>query len=185
MRSLRFAILVIVAALVACDDPFGPRFWSDEPETVLLYSSSRPELVGRPSAFDFVELQGLPIEIPGLTGNWDIALADEDGGLALVPAGAFEGITSRAAIAVVPNATLEDVTVAPRDTAEFRGSTVVVDPTSVYVIRTRRASCGFGTTGFRYAKLRALAIDVERGTLTFEVVRNPFCNDRSFIPPES
>jgi hypothetical protein len=174
---------MLAAVQAACDDPFGPRFWSGVPDTTLIYSSSRAEYVGRASAFDFIELQGLPIELPGITGQWDVALADANGGLALVPAGEFAGISSRAGIAVFPNAELDDIAAAPRDTAAFSTAAVMLDPTTVYVIRTRRAQCGFGSTGFRYAKMRPITIDVQAGTLSFEVVRNPYCNDRSLVPP--
>jgi hypothetical protein len=183
VRYLRYVILLLAAAQAACDDPYGPRFWSDLPDTATVFSSSRIEHVGQPSAYDFIDLRGVPIELPGITGQWDVALADVNGALALVPAGEFDGITSRAGIAVFPNAVLDDITTAPRDTAAFRMTAVAVEPATVYVIRTRRASCGFGTTGVRYAKLRPIEIDALNGTLRFEVVRNPYCNDRSFIPP--
>jgi len=54
-----------------------------------------------------------------------------------------------------------------------------------YVIRSRREACGaFGGTGVRYAKMKALALDAMAGSFRFEVVRNPYCNDRRLIPPE-
>jgi hypothetical protein len=54
----------------------------------------------------------------------------------------------------------------------------------VYIVRSRRASCGGASGGYRYAKLRAVEINVVAGTYTFEIVRNPYCDNRSFIPPE-
>ena len=54
----------------------------------------------------------------------------------------------------------------------------------VYIVRSRRASCGGVSSGYRYAKLRPVEINVAAGTYTFEIVRNPYCDDRSFVPPE-
>jgi hypothetical protein len=185
VRILRCLILLLAAVQTACSDPFGPRFWLDVPDTVQLHSLSRPEFVGRPSAIDLVSLGVLPVELPGATGGWDIALVDDGDGLAFVPAGAFDGFTSRAAIAVMPAQRLEDVTEAPRDTAAYRQTAVRVQPNTVYVMRSRRAECGFGSSGFRYAKVRAVDIQPELGRLLFEIVRNPYCNDRALVPPES
>jgi hypothetical protein len=185
VRFLRYFILVVAATQAACEDPYGPRFWAAVPDTVELYSLSRAEFVGRPSAFDFVSLFSVPVEAPGVTGSWDVALVDEPGGLALVPAGAFAGFTSRAAIATMGPGQLVDVTEAPRDTAAYRLTAVTIQPNVVYVIRSRRGDCGFGSSGFRYAKVRAVTIDRAAGRLAFEYVRNPYCNDRSLVPPEN
>jgi hypothetical protein len=187
VRKLRYFIPALTAVVVAaaCADPFGPREWDATPRAALLYSLSRPDLIGLPSAFDFVELGGVPIELPGLTGNWDVALVDHDGGLALLPAGAFDGIESRAAIAVLPGRVLEDVLEAPGDTAAYTMGPVRIEANTVYVVRTRRGPCQFGASGFRYAKLTATFVDVPGGRLGFNFVRNPFCNDRSFVPPTS
>jgi hypothetical protein len=186
VRTLRYLVLALAATQLACDDPFGPRLWSAAPDTAFIYSSSRAEYIGRVSSFDIVELRPVRIEVPGATGQWDFALADGNGALELVPAGELSGgLPSSAAIAIFPNQQLEDITAAPRDTALFRSTAVAVEPNTIYVIRSRRAPCGFGTAGFFYAKMRAVDIDVERGTLRFEVVRNPFCNDRALVPPES
>jgi hypothetical protein len=183
VRKLTIPALVLSAAAVACDDPFGPAFWSDAPVEAVLYSSSRVEYVGQPSVFDFIDLQRLPVELPGATGNWDVALVDTPDGLALAPATAVTGLASQAAIAVMPGDSLSSVTEAPRDTAAFRQTPVLLEPNTVYVVRTRRAACGFGTSGVRYAKLEAIEIDDELGVLRFRYARNPYCNDRALVPP--
>jgi hypothetical protein len=182
----RHRILLVFAALLvaACDDPFGPEFWSDRPDTTQLYSAARPELAGLPSAFDFVELVRYRIESPAATGSWDLALSEKDGGFVMIPAGSFEGIESRAGIAVTSATDLADVLEAPRDTAAFVRQPVPLTLGTVYVVRTRRASCGF-TAGVRYAKFRAIEMDLAAGTMRFEFVRNPYCDNRSFVPPES
>jgi hypothetical protein len=183
VRKLTIPTLVLAAAMAACDDGFGPAFWSDAPIEAVLYSSSRVEYVGQPSVFDFIELQRIPVELPGATGNWDVALVDTPDGLALAPASAVTGLASHAAIAVMPGDSLRDVIEAPRDTAAYVQAPTVLELNTVYVVRTRRASCGFGTSGVRYAKLEALEIDDELGVLRFRYARNPYCNDRALVPP--
>jgi hypothetical protein len=183
VRRYRFLLVVTAAFMAACADPFGPRFWSDAPDTTMVYSAARPELSGLPSAFDFIDLVRLRIEAPGSTGNWDVALGETSQGLVLIPAGAFQGIESRAAVALTAATTLAEVLEAPRDTAAYRREAVPLTEGAVYVIRTRRGICGF-ETGVRYAKIKAIEVDAAAGTLRFEYVRNPYCDDRSFVPPD-
>jgi hypothetical protein len=188
VHRLKRLIPLAVLIVAACDDPFGPQRWDATPDTVTLFSASRPEYIGRVSAVDIVStplVAALPIEAPGLTGNWDFALTDSDGGLSLVPASAFAGLESRARIGVLPNRTLEEVTQAPRDTTAFGVDALPLVAGNVYIVRSRRASCfGGSASGYRYAKLRPVEINVAAGTYRFEIVRNPICDNRSFVPPE-
>lgn len=187
VRRLKQFLPLVVLVFAACEDPFGPSIWDDTPQEILIYSASRAEYIGLASAVDIATPQAviaLPIEAPGLTGNWDFALIDHEGGLALVAAGAFEGLESRARIGVdTTMRTFEEVTEAMRDTAQYTVDPVPVELGNVYVVRSRRASCGV-SSGYRYAKLRPTAINVAAGTLEFEIVRNPYCDNRSFVPPE-
>src|SRR5690606_30484487 len=166
-RLMPLAVLIVAA----CDDPYGPAMWSARPDTVLIYSASRPEHIGRASAVDITSLpvSPLPIEAPGVTGNWDVALTDLDGGLAIIPASAFAGLESRARIGVDTVRSFENVTEAPRDTAAFTVEPLPLREGVVYLIRSRRASCGGLSAGYRYGKLRPVAIDVAAGTFTFEI----------------
>lgn len=185
VRSSRRLTLLLILVLAACDDPFGPAVWDATPDTMLLYSASRAEYLGFPSALDItsVPVQPVPLEAPSVTGNWDLALLDNAGGLALAPSGAFAGLESRARIAVLANRTLDSVTQASRDTTTYTADPVQIELGNVYVVRSRRASCGI-SSGYRYAKLRPVEINVAAGTYRFEIVRNPYCDNRSFIPPE-
>jgi hypothetical protein len=54
----------------------------------------------------------------------------------------------------------------------------------LYIVRSRAASCGI-SNGYRYGKLQALSLDVPRGIATFRFVRNPYCDDRALIPPNT
>jgi hypothetical protein len=185
VRLSRLSWLVLPVALAGCGDSLGLATWSATPDTVTLFSLSRPELLGRPSAYDFVLLTPINVESSSATGNWDIVLEERSGAFVMVPASNFPTVTSRAGIALQANATtLEQVTEAPSDTSLFRRDPVPIQPGSVYVVRSRRESCATLGSGVFYAKIRALTIDASVGTFVFEVVRNPYCNDRKLIPPE-
>jgi hypothetical protein len=179
-------VVASVAALAACSDPYGPRTWNSEPTTLTLYSASRAEYTGLASAVDLTPepVFGVSIEAPGATGGWDFVLADQAGALVFVPAGTFAGIQSRARIATLEGVDIEDVRQAPRDTADYTASAVPLRTDVVYVLRSRRGSCGL-TTGHRYAKMRAVELDQVRGIARLAIVRNPYCDDRALVPPSS
>jgi hypothetical protein len=183
IRRLVFCLFLPV--LAACGDGLGPRFWDATPDTLLIHSASRSEYVGLASAVDVTAdpVTPLPIEVPGLSGSWDFALAEEGGGLVLLPAAVIPGTGSRARVGLLQGRDFDMLEEAPRDTTLFSASAVPVRSDAVYVIRSRRANCGF-SAGFRYAKLKPVEIDVARGTLRFAIVRNPYCDDRSFVPPD-
>ena len=68
----------------ACDDnPFAFN-WDDIPDTVLLYSMARPEL-GLVSAYAFFDGVELEVEVPGATGQWDIAIDTRGGKIVMLP----------------------------------------------------------------------------------------------------
>lgn len=177
------ALLVLGAAgAVSCgDDPFQIN-WTENPDTVVLYSLARPEL-NLASGFDFYNRIGVRIEDPDATGNWDMAVDTRGGRVVLLPPGAL-GVSSKAQVATLPGRTLADVTEAPADTTLYeRLSPVEVQLGSVYVWRTRQGYGSFGTVCVYYAKMEPLAIDASGGTLTFVFDGSPVCNDRSFVPP--
>lgn len=185
---LRFRHLVPLVVLVAaaCDDPFGHQTWNATPDTTFLYSASRAEYAGLFSVLDItsVPVARLPLEAPGLENSWDFAITDQADGLALSPSSAFDGLgDTRSRVAVLENTTLDEVTQAPQDTLLFRAESVPLELGNVYVIRSRRSACGL-SSGYRYAKLTSVEIDVERGIYHFAIVRNPYCDNRSFVPPE-
>lgn len=178
--------LVAVLTVAACDDPFGPQLWDGTPATMTLYSASRAEYVGLASALDVVSQPVTPvsIEAPGAMGNWDFVLLDGPDGLMFSSASeAFEGAPTGARIAVIRNTSFVDVTEAPADTAAYTRGAIPLETGVVYVIRSRRSGCGF-TSGVRYAKVQPIEVDPARGTFRFAVVRNPYCEVRSLVPPE-
>lgn len=186
MRSGTIPRFVLVPAFVlsACGDDFGPGTWSARPDTTVIYSASRPELLLMPAAFDVVNLARIIIENPTATGTWDFALVEQDGQFLMAPAAALTRDDSRAGIALSSATALVDVEEAPGDTASFSRALVPVEIGRVYIVRSRRESCFTFGVGVRYAKLKALEVDPAAGTFRFEVVRNPNCNDRALVPPE-
>jgi len=184
-RRWGWLALAVLPLVGACGDPFGPLSWDATPDTVTIWSASRPDLVGRPSGFDFA-LTGAPvyIEVPTATNSWDVVLIDSGGQLALAPASYFSGQGIRSGIAVRPNSALEAVTRAPSDSSSYVHAPVALVTGAVYVIRTRTDVCESGySTGTRYSKIRPVTIDEQAGSFTFELVRNPYCSNRDFIPP--
>lgn len=181
---IRFALVLMAAVAVsACEEEFGVQPWDATPSNISLYSLSRTDLLGLPSGYDFVNRRVLEVEQPGAGGNWDVALAGTST-LQLIPATAFDGQAAlRAGIATITGTTYEQLNEAPSDTARYVKAPVNITVGGVYVIRTRRAPCGFGS-GVKFGKIKAVAVDPAQGTATFAVVVNPYCNDRSFVPPE-
>lgn len=180
--STRLMAGLLVLILAACDDdPFRIN-WDVSPDTVLLYSLARPEL-GLPSAFNFNRRQFVQVEDPGATGTWDLALDTQDGELVLLTPGAL-GIESRARITTLTGMTFEEVRKAPADTAAYIGDVPVpVETGPIYVIQTDESRGSFGLLCVYYAKMEALEVNVELGTLRFVFDSNPVCNDRDLVPP--
>lgn len=180
----RFTLILLSAAgLAACDDGLDPDPWNDTPVEVSLYSASRLENLGLPSALDVVSIITLRVENPGTTGNFDVILGTQGSQLVLIPAGALEGQNSRAGVATISGQTFETLETAPDDTAAFSSQPVPITAGGLYVIRSRRFTCSF-SSAVNYAKVKVNTVDVAAGAATFSVVRNPYCNDRSFVPPE-
>jgi len=179
------AALILVAALgtAACSDSLGPQPWDATPDTVTLFSASRVDLLGQPSPFDFINLLPVKPEAPGTAGLWDVMLVTAGSDLQFVPAGAFQGQTSKAAIATITGKTFADLTEAPEDTTLYTTQAVTLHEGAVYVVRTRRDVCSFSTAS-RFAKIHVITLDPAQGKAKFEAVRNPYCADRSFVPPK-
>jgi len=181
--ALLAALAMAAAGVTAsCDDPYKLE-WSVSPDTVLLYSLTRPER-NLPSGFDFFNRTRVVLENPDATGNWDMAVDVRAGELVLLPPGAL-GISSKAQVAALSGRTFYDVTKAPSDTAAYSArSAVPVELGTTYVWRTRQMYGAYGTACVYYAKMEPLAIDATGGTLQFVFDSSPACNDRSLIPPK-
>ncbi|MEJ2184796.1 MAG: hypothetical protein P8Z36_02560 [Gemmatimonadota bacterium] len=189
LRRTETAAVLGVAALLAvtlaagCGNSFGPNTWLAVPDTATLYSLSRPEYVGKPSAYDFASrgTGSVVVEAPGYTNQWDIAIVDGTNGLELAPAGTFEGVTAKPALTRITTAgeTFETLAKAPSDSKLYTDSTrLPAVEGGLYVVRTRQvSSCVY------YAKFELLAVDQQAGTVRLAATGNPYCNDRALISP--
>lgn len=188
VRALSFLILAAATVTAGCDDdPFGYREWTADPDTASIHSLRRPELAGLPSAFNFGDASGphgVVVEIPTATGQWDVVLSEQQGGLVLAPAGAFPELPEAAGIATVDDVAFQDVTQAPGDTEDYvRSDAVPLQADRVYVVRSRPVSTLLGTCVY-FAKLEPVALDTEAGRFEFAYVWNPNCNSRALDPSE-
>lgn len=181
--ALAAAAAALVVGAAACgDDPFSFN-WNAQPDTVLLYSMARPEL-NLVSAYNFLNEVPIQVEVPGATGSWDVAVDTRDGRIVFLPPGALN-VVGEARIATMEGLALDDVTQAPSDTLLYVSDRPVpVEMGDVYVVRTNRSRGSFGRSCVYYAKVEAVAIDPEGGTLRFREVTNPVCNDRDLVPPD-
>ena len=190
MLIMRPRILLLLALLpqAACDDGLGPREWINSPDTVTIFSLSRPDLLGLPSAVDLVSscaarCLAIPIHIenPGATGRWDLALSEENAQPVFLPSGVFQGFDDRVGLGLLEETNFDAVNRVPGSSDLFNTGVVPIQIGRVYAVRTRRESCGF-TAGVRYGKLQPLAYNAAEGSLTMRVVVNPYCNDRNLVP---
>jgi len=180
-------LLLLGLALVAagCDDEFGPQVWVDLPDTVTIYSLARPELLGLPGAYDIVNRGAVRIEQPGMSVSWDLALSEEGGQFVLLPSGVLPDNPSPAALAHMPGADFKTLDAAPKreDSRWVDSLAVPLTVGEVYVVRSRPVSCIY-VTGSYFAKMRAVSVDPVVGSVTLELITNPYCNDRALVPPD-
>jgi len=180
--ALTSGVLALVAT-AACNDSLGPPTWDPTPATTVIYSLSRPDLVGKPSAYDFVGLRRLVIEAPGSTGGWDIALAEQSGNFVFLPVGMFPGIDDDVLVAETTARIMANVKKAPSDTTEYSRGPIPVRRGEVYIVRTRQESCVTFGRGPFYAKFQVLSVDPSLGSVELAAIRNPYCTDRALTPP--
>ena len=152
-------------------------------DTVLIYSLARPEL-NLPTAFDFVGRLALEIQAPEATGTWDLLLDTQDGQLVFLPPGAL-GITSETMVLAIPNMAYDDVITAPADTTLYSVDyPVLVETTSVYVLRTHQGVDRFGLPCSFYGKLQPLEAELAVGTVRFMYDVSRKCDDRGLVPTD-
>jgi hypothetical protein len=185
-RTFVLALPILGLALVsaACDDDFFELDWTAFPDTMVLYSLANQQLE-RASAFNFNGRVAVRMEVPGATGQWDVALDTRANQLVLLPPGAL-GVTSRARIAALPGQNFGQVKEAPADTLLYSADIAVpVSTNTTYVVRTDTRATQFGGQCVYYGKMQPLVADVPGGTMRFVFDVSPVCNDRRLVPPDS
>lgn len=109
--------------------------------------------------------------------EWDFALRQRPGGLALVPAAAL-GLESRSAITPpLLNETFEGLVEAPGRTSFVTDSAVVLEEGRVYAARSRLVASLFGGSCEQYAKLQPLDVDPVLGRVRLRITTNARCSD--------
>src|SRR5687767_12331510 len=171
LSAFKLARLLVIAAavlpMVACEEDLGLDDWTAFVDTTTIYSLSRPELLGQPSAYDFFNQSADEVETPSATGSWDFAVLDSGNQLVFLPASGFEGQTSRAGLALITGTTFEELREAPDDTARYSTAAVAVQPGQVYAVRTRRDQCNTFSAGVRFGKMKIIAVNPAAGSVTF------------------
>ncbi len=169
--------------LNACgDDPFAYD-WFDTPDTAVIFSLQTPLQQQLSSGFSFYDRTPIRIEVAGATGSWDIALDTRNGELVVLPPGAL-GITARGAIASLGAVPFGDIDQAPSDTLLYEADDPIpMTLGHVYVVRTNRRAGNFGSSCVYYAKMSPTALDATAGSMFFEFVASPICNNRDLVSP--
>lgn len=173
----------LIMGLNACgDDPFAFD-WFDTPDTTTIYSLQLPLDRQLSSGFSFASRSAVRIELAGATGAWDMALDTQGGELVALPPGAL-GITARAAIASLGAIPFDDLREAPSDTLLYElNDPVPMTLGHVYAVRTNRNLQNFGTTCVYYAKFSPITLDATAGSMEFQFVASPICNNRDLVSP--
>lgn len=162
-------------------NPLGLTNWSGAlPDTVTLYSLSRPNYLGLPSAYDFVGLTTVQVENPAETGNWDIALGEDSTGLVFLLPDVFAFESTNARILPVKGGSLDSLLKAPK--AKYDSTVVPIRTDDLYVVQSRVSTNVYGLSCVYYSKLKPLVVDTTTGKLVFIFLSNPNCNDSSLKP---
>ena len=187
-RSGPFCAAVLLAASVvgstACGENIFEVKWTQaNPDTVLLYTLARPE-INLISAFDFLGRVGIRIHSPGASGLWDLVVDTQDGELVFVPPGGLD-IESGTMIAALPGQAFDDVLEAPGDTTLYsKTMPLLIETTSVYVLRTHEGRDRFGFPCSFYGKLQPLEVDPVLGIVRFVYDVSVLCDDRGLVPED-
>lgn len=189
MRIIAFSSLALSVVLASgCDDPnrnqIEPLITVDTIEVAAPGSAA-----GLPSAVDVTARGGVlsggrhPERLEDAE-QWDFAIRVRDGALLFVPPAALgteSGAQRMAGITrPVAGQSFEQVIEAPGASAFRTDSAVVAELGSVYVVRSRPVSCGFGSAS-QYSKIQPLEISVPEGRVSLLVSTNEVCGDPRLV----
>lgn len=192
MRSRSLLPLLLICLAAACGDPNGTgislTLFTD---TLTLMVPSETAIV--PSAVDLTNSAASPggpcfgrLRTPeravGAICGWDFAVRRQSGDLVFVPAGAV-GLMANAGVSQPDTRSFEEIREAPRaNDAYVTDSAVVVQPTGVYLARSRTYRVR-GTNCVNYAKLQVLDVDT-LDAVQVELVTNGGCRDNRLVPED-
>ncbi len=168
-----------VLPLGGCDT--YQQTWYVPEDTVSLYSLARPELMDRPSAYDFISYTTVVVEgtdRPDPRG-FDMAVSELNGEFVALPSGMFQNFDIAPGIAIDSSGTTwDDLVVAPRS-GYITDSAVPLRTDVLYAIKTRRDAGGCN----HYGKFKVLNISAN-GEVELQVAANTYCNRRDLTPSD-
>jgi len=144
-------------------------------------------LPNTPSALDvtasggFIRGGRFPERLQDATIGWDLAVRVREGGIVFLPSGAV-GFGGRAGISEpLTGESFEGLTQVPSGLRFETESAVPAQVGSVYVVRSREFSTGFGGC-VQYSKLEPTDMDATAGTVTVRMSTNERCYDNRLVP---
>ncbi len=172
--------LVCAVAILPLDGCNGYQdTWLVPEDTVSLYSLARPELLDRPSAYDFISYSAVVVESTARLDprGFDMAVSELDGAFVALPSGMFQNFDIAPGIAVDSSGTSwDDLVLAPRD-GYVTDSAVPLRTGWLYAVKSRRDRAGCN----HYGKFQVLNI-ATTGEVELRVAANTFCNRRDLLP---
>lgn len=180
MNRYRATVLLASLTILACEDPFA-EFLLPVPDvpTEETLVDFRVGALQDHSAFDGVRLRTVRVD---QTGAWDFLFrTTETGEPQLAPFGAVAERFSEAGLQAVDRE-FEAIREAPEEGYVLDEPFAIAEGDVLVLITHRDPS--FSGRCRHYAKIRVLEIDLEGGTMTFEHLTNPNCEDRVLEPGE-
>lgn len=174
--ALLVALLACAPLLTACEDDsfLAELVLTPDTATIGLPGSAQGSAIDIVRATAGARLVRFPERIEDAE-QWDVALRRTPTGLVLRP---FDPVGSqlRGSGLAVASGSFETIDEAPRGDASYSNEDLPLTAGGVYFIRSRQ----FNSTGIvcvKYAKLRAVDLNVAAGTARFAIVINEGCDD--------
>jgi hypothetical protein len=187
LRRSLFICLLPAVLVTGCGDPF---FGALDPLMVtdsLSLAAPSDAFPNTPSALDVTSAGGFirggrfPERLEDATIGWDLAVRVRDGGIVFLLSGAA-GFGGRAGISEpLAGQTFEGLTQVPSGIRYETETAVPAQVGSVYVVRSREFSTGFGGC-VQYSKLEPTEMNPAEGTVRVRLSTNERCYDNRLVP---
>lgn len=172
------AVLPLVAALSACDDPFGSGLEAIRVDSLTLASVNGPSAFATAVDVAVANSPAFP-ERPSQAGAWDVQLRQTGSTFFLVP-NPGNG-TYRGAGLLKTSRTLDDPGDAPRDSDDYTRTQVAVAAGDVFYVQSRQQNPQCGTLP-KYGILKVISTVADSGVAHIAVRSNQSCNDERLDP---